>query len=105
MRGDLYATLGLVLAAAVVMIVLARRQQKKSSVDRRKLVEAFLKSHPGPVELRSARGTLADPIRLTSPDVDRVLELLGQYGGEVWIVRQDQPPEFIQVPGTGERRR
>ena len=101
--GDLMATLAVVLLVAIVMIAITRRKRRRS-VDRRALVEEFLKSHPGPVELRSARGTLTDPIVVTAPDADRVLELLGRYGGEIWIVRHGQGAAFIHVPGWGERR-
>ncbi len=101
--GDLVATLAVLLIVALAMIAAARRKQRRP-VDRRALVDEFLKAHPGPVELRPARGTLTDPILLASPDADRVLELLGQRGGEVWIVKSDQGPAFVHVPGWDDRR-
>jgi len=101
--GDLVATLAVVLIVAISMIAFARRKQRRP-IDRRTLVNEFLKSHPGPVELRPARGTLVDPILLTTPDADRVLELLGQRGGEVWILKSDQGPAFVHVPGWDDRR-
>ena len=85
------------------MIARVRRAQRRATAPR-ELVEEFLKAHPGPVELRSARATIVVPIVLTSPNTDRVLELLGQKGGEVWIVRQDEGPTFVHVPGWGEKR-
>jgi len=101
--GDLLATLGLLLLVAILMIARVQRAQRRATAPR-KLVEEFLKAHPGPVELRSARATIVAPIVLTSPNTDRVLELLGHKGGEVWIVGQDDGPAFVRVPGWGEKR-
>ena len=98
--GDLIATLALLLIVAVLMIARVRRRQRGSG-DRRALVEEFLRSHPGPVELRPARGTIVDPIVLASPDADRVLELLG----ERWrrgLDREAGPgARFRACPGKG----
>ena len=101
--GDLLATLGLLLLVAILIIARVQRAQRRATAPR-KLVEEFLKAHPGPVELRSARATIVAPIVLTSPNTDRVLELLGHKGGEVWIVGQDDGPAFVRVPGWGEKR-
>lgn len=96
--GDLIATVGVLLVVAILMIARARRVRRRARAPRA-LVEAFLKAHPGPVELRPARATIVAPIVLTTPSADRVLELLGQGGGEMWVVGQDEGPTFIRVPG------
>jgi hypothetical protein len=101
--GDLIATLGVLLLVAVLMIARVRRVQRRATAPR-KLVEEFLKAHPGPVELRAARATIVAPVVLTSPSTDQVLELLGQKGGEVWVVEQGEGAAFVHVPGWGERR-
>ena len=101
--GDLLATLGLLLLVATLMIARVRRAQRRATAPRR-LVEEFLKAHPGPVELRSARATIVAPIVVTSPSTEQVLELLGQRGGEVWTVKQGEDAAFVHVPGRGERR-
>ena len=101
--GDLIATLGVLLVVATLMIARVRRARRRATAPR-ELVEAFLEAHPGPVELRPARATIVAPIVLTTPTADRVLELLGQGGGEMWIVSQDDGPIFLRVPGWGQGR-
>ncbi len=101
--GDLIATLALLILVAVLMIARARKLARARRPPR-ELVENFLRSHPGPVELRTARATIVAPVVLTSPSTDQVLELLGQKGGEVWAVKRGEGAAFVHVPGWGEKR-
>jgi hypothetical protein len=102
-NGDLIATLGVLLLVAILMIARVRRAQRRATAPRR-LVDEFLKAHPGPVELRSARATIVAPVVLTSPSTGQVLELLGARGGEVWTVKQGAEGAFVHIPGWDERK-
>ncbi|HXJ24038.1 MAG TPA: hypothetical protein VMT03_27845 [Polyangia bacterium] len=99
---DLVASAAVLVLVAAIMVARARSRGRGPSS--RELLREFLRSHPGPVELRWTSGTFANPIVLESPDADRVLQFLGRDGGEVWIVRRGEGAVFIHVPAWGDRR-
>ena len=106
MIADLLTSLALVVLVSVLMIVSSKRRQRPRVADLHQRLDAFLKLHPGALEVRPAQAPPTETVLLASPTAERIIDLLASDGGEVWSLhREEEGASFIRVPGSGERDR